>query len=716
MAKFGALLALAAALILLSGCATMPSPDPQDRFGMRDISVHKYAAAPEDEVCAELDEPEPCGMLLCKNETNFISANVPFLADFFDTTLEGGECEFKKCNSSTFKDKVGNSVDEWWVRSFMLGVGPGFAPTDRANLYCNYSLQLATRWLNGQGAAPTAPDPGRAACWLERNILPLYIYNTEGEAIDPVATAEMAAKFGSGSGGEDVGPAIFTTEVNYDSNDPAALNNVIEQLHAIHDNCEKCIVVLAVKSGDIDGVSKVLGDFNSPTGLTPEYDIVDMVGFGFRNTDYPTCSDADIMYDNIRFSREIIKRFRKPSLWLYVGLSEGNSSDGSCQWGNEQVHNFYQKLFLATQGLASSGVAGMSFYEFTDGSGPLPCNGIQGCNFGLFYPDGTQKLPQMSTWSNACKAFSSAGFRSPILYSRNGQGTGCDFMVNYELYNHVATEINANRPLPLPAVPTQKQGIFACGETCPSELPMPLPEIYDDAGASYNFPEGNCDAFEQLETLAENMEVSAIYFRAVVQQESAFDPMAISCTARTNMGCNPQNLSASEICALAGNPTGCDTAACPDTDEKPCAYGLAQCIDLPGSYVPGCGTPYNPFDPSMSLCCGISKYSHYLQIARTFLSNNWGELTECDGGMQEKERDWAAYYIASGYYSGKLVPIGEFTDQRDSGGDCTGIQNYIEYMATVPPYEEYSKQVMTRYLDAVKECGSECPGAEEEEA
>jgi len=649
-------------------------------------------------------------MFICKNETSSI------FSFMFDESLEGGWCEFQKCNADTFKQKLGDDKDDWWVRSFMLGVGPGFAPTDRANLYCNYSLQLATRWLNGIGAPPSAPDPRRAQCWLERNILPLYIYNTGGQAIDPAATGEIAARLGSGSGGEDVGPAIMTTEVNFDSTDEAALYAVVEQIHAIRDNCEKCLVVLAVKSGDMNAVSRVLGDINSPGGVTPEYYIVDMVGFGFRNTDYPTCSDAEIMYENIPFSRQIVEKFRKPTLWLYVGLSEGNSSDGSCKWSSGQVQSFYQKLFLASQGLASSGVAGMSFYELTDRSGPLPCNGVQGCDFGLFYANATQKIPQMPEWSNACKAFSTQGFRSPILYSRNGHGTGCDFMVNYELYNHIATEINSNRPPPLPATPTAKVGNFACGETCPSEIPLPLPEIYDQAGAAYEFPESKCTEFPQLEEIAENKEVSPIYFRAVVQQESGFDQFEMSCTDLTNNGCNPQNLTAAEICALVGNPTGCDSNLCTGANEKPCAFGLAQCIELPGQVTAstiGCGGfSYNPFDPSMSLCCGVSKYAFFLTFARSFIINNWDELSDCDGGMIDEERDWAAYFIASAYYNGE--PVGaDFDDFLAQRGECGsgGVENFIEYLGSVNPYP---KRVMTSYLDAVIDCGSECPTAAEE--
>jgi len=121
-----------------------------------------------------------------------------------------------------------------------------------------------------------------------------------------------------------------------------------------------------------------------------------------------------------------------------------------------------------------------------------------------------------------------------------------------------------------------------------------------------------------------------------------------------------------------------------------------------------CGAEdYYPFNPSMSLCCGVSKFRAYLDEAESFIRNNWGALESCDYGMKEDEKGWAAYYLASASYHGDIRPtISEFVAQRDDNGNspCSGVQNYIEYFNN-----PYSKMVVSRYIAAIGTCDSECP-------
>ena len=86
-----------------------------------------------------------------------------------------------------------------------------------------------------------------------------------------------------------------------------------------------------------------------------------------------------------------------------------------------------------------------------------------------------------------------------------------------------------------------------------------------------------------------------------------------------------------------------------------------------------------------------------------------------DQTLSSDEKGWAAYYLASNRYFGTdWKVLSEFISQRDSGGDCTGTQHYIDYLrarnAQPAPGTSYGAQVMSRYRSAVLECGSECPG------
>ena len=114
-----------------------------------------------------------------------------------------------------------------------------------------------------------------------------------------------------------------------------------------------------------------------------------------------------------------------------MGASEGNSniggwSDGSCEWNATDVAGFYSELLAQSGGLASNGVLGMSLYEFVDRTGPLPCNEVQGCDFGMLLADGKQKHPELNGWSEMCKEVNvESEARRPLIFSRNGQGSAC---------------------------------------------------------------------------------------------------------------------------------------------------------------------------------------------------------------------------------------------------------------------------------------------------
>ena len=740
-------LVLAAALLLsMYGCVYVGDPSNNgqiadaDKLGTTTSSLPQYNNQ-ADMICEGLNVSDPCYLMVCKNSSWLI--DMSWLSSWFDTTLVDGKCSFEAVNSSSFQDLLLNKEDNSTIRSFMVGFGPSFTSTDKANQYCNYSLQIATKWMKGgAGAPPAVPNTDRAKCWLDRNTLPVYIYYTNGMAIDSVQTGKIAKAFDDAG----VGPAIITTEIDFNSSDPIAVQNVTRQISAIHDNCEQCLTVLAVKSNDTHALKEILGDpgcyLTNPISCTPEYGMVDIVGFGFLANEYPTCSLDTIIGANVDFSRTILQNYSKPSIWLYAGASEGNNSDGSCFWSNQSVHNFYNNIFSTTPYFPSAGVIGVSFYEATDGSGPLNCSAGAGCDYGIFHANGSQKHPEINSWADYCKKFGvNQSFRSPLLFSRNGRGSVCETRASDDISKLIETSLNSPQALSYGNLTPQvvSNVKLSCGEVCPSDSEMPSPEIYDDAtrtdGTDYVFPSNHCKIYPTIDEKADAADISAIYMRATFEEESGFDRLAVSCSNTSQCG-NPQKYNASKICVMSGRDADCahisgdpNTHECP-SGWWPCAYGIAQCIELPNSttYNTKCGGTeqfYDPFDPAKSACCGIDKFSQNLMgpgpNARKFLNDNWEELRDggtCNGGITEDERLWAEYFLASTYYgigAGNTPTMSNFTTQRDLNGQCTGHTHYIEYLRSLPANNMdygYAAVPMSMYISAVGACASDCPGKE----
>ena len=734
---FGFALLLAAALLMLPGCALTDQAGHEitidDRFTAKPLVVAKYLTDRKDLICKELDVQKPCYCFTCKNNTDL---KIPLLSKSYDHTLVGGTCSAAYCNQDDYIDYV-NNLNSVEMRTFMLGSGQSFVSGGNAGLYCDYTLQLATKWMRGSaGRPPMVPLADRTYCWLGRDMLPLYIYYTGGKEIDPARTAEMAQAFNAA----DAGPAIITTEAGWDGTDNDAVGKVKNQIEAMQ-TCKKCIKVLAVKPSDYTAVYNILG---VPGNIdTAELAKVDAIGFGFRTNDYPHCDMDQIIFENINFSHYILQKYNKPTIWLYVGASEGNSSAGECTWDASRVGRFYNELMAQTDKMANAGVLGMSLYEFVDRSGPIPCNGVQGCDFGLLNVKGEQKHPELNAWSGMCqKVNAESTARTPLFFSRNGQGgTLCGLNVqNTEAGMGSGFEIGSNSGLATGDVAsTPKIKDMGCGEACVSNVTMPKPDIYDGTN-NYFTDIDQCKIHPLIDEFADNLDISATYMRATVKIESDFKQFAVSNASKANARCNEKGYTIGQICELAGvAPSDCPEFSYPD-DQKPCAYGLTQCIAYPGkAYTdanpygkvtvpdpasnPGnmpraiadCGAEkYNPFDTGMSACCGANVLGEALGRARAFVSAYWGSIdtSVCAGGLSEDERHYAEYIIASNRYNGQEIPsVSDFIAQRDNPASCKGEQNYINYiLRKAPKADLYGAKVMSAYVSAVKTCGSECPG------
>jgi len=100
-------------------------------------------------------------------------------------------------------------------------------------------------------------------------------------------------------------------------------------------------------SGDSTALRQIFRQPFDPNQFTDEYSKVDAVGFGFRANDYKDCSVENVVGTNYLFSRDILREYSKPTIWLYAGASEGNNFDGSCSWDAGMVHRFYENIYAA---------------------------------------------------------------------------------------------------------------------------------------------------------------------------------------------------------------------------------------------------------------------------------------------------------------------------------------------------------------------------------
>ncbi|MCX8194957.1 MAG: hypothetical protein N3G22_02515 [Candidatus Micrarchaeota archaeon] len=726
----------AAILIFFSGCAmNVPA---SEKFSRLEITP-EFPPDRNQLICKDADGPQPCWCFFCENKTSWYNI-FSFLSDYFDATLVKGNCSIVSCNVSQANATLTKN-DNIQLRVVAVGAGPSFVSADKANRYCNQSLQFAVKWMKGSYTAPRVPNASRAECWLRRNTLPIFIYYTNSTYISADTTIKIAKEFERDGG---VGPVLVTNEINFNSSSDPQLRAVRAQIIAL-DSCKKCLTVLAVKSGDYNALEKLLGDSTKYPTLSGVYknisEMVDIVGFGFRNTDYKNCSVAQIISENFDFSRNITITYGKPTVWLYVGISQGKSIDGSCEWTETKVHDFYQNLFAITDAMSSAGILGFSLYEFSDGHGPLPCNGIQGCTFGLFDSSGAQKHPEINSWSTPCQYFGTSRHRSAMIFSKSGYGSKCEAWKNVGIFNILSSSINMpasmldKTEVPKGERPRDSSGDIipgiGCGEVCVASNPMPK-KIYNDAGSRFTFRSDLCyeygdrEIYSKIDELADDEDISSNYMRALFRHNNPlFNEKEVFCVNKTNTYCNPLNLNMRQICQLSGiSPYDCPPE-CQYDWEKPCSFGLAQCKEYPGRLYANTGRPlpqdiklcggadYNPFNASLSICCGIKKFRRLLDDSTYFLNQKWHLMNKsaCTGGMGAADRGWADYFVATLLYENESISLdnylSEFLLQRDTPDKCAGEEHFIAFTRQ---YSNYSAEVMTIYLDALDKCESDCPG------
>ena len=712
------LLFFAALFALLLGCISVGSDKlltkPTEVVGLFDSA---------DASCQGIGGPTPCTCLMCKNEI------LPFyLAPFVEESLKGGSCSFIPCNSEIFAQLIDKSADNQFPHKFLLGQGASFAEFKQANAYCSNLLTMSVKWMVGANEPPKIPAPNRAGCFLDRNVIPLYIYYTAGTAISQEAAAQIGAALAQADG-----PAIITTEINFDSSDAFAVSAVKSQILAYKAACPKCLVALSPKDLDFEGARLFLEDLSVK-------DKIDLIGQGImlnENTN-GICDVEALIGKRMEFSKRMLKEYNKPTIWLYVGIAAGTQDmEGNdvCKWENKHVAKAYDYMMGIMQPIISSGVIGYSPYAYSDGTAPLPCApGSDACNFGLTNADFTPKEPQFSSWFSGCQYYTQEGTPSYVSFSTNGQGYQCTFGDNYKMFSRLISEAgDAYEP---PTLSLQAQEIKIACDACVS-YDTSLPSNF---GSTSSSPSEYCTHYPQADIVPDRFDVPHLLMRAIYSQESSFDACAVSFVPPSTSACNAQNLGISafsqyasdagctlptgEMCvktAASQNPSDpsencvpCGSAGASSTRCKPCAFGLAQCIEYPGKEYAGSSLPaaitqcngenYNPFNPSDSACCGATKMYDALQQARHIISL-YPEIAS------SKDMEWYEAYLALMTYHGGQARTSRAVATYFSDGtyeDRCVAASHPTLVSFLRCVDSYPSSVLGKYQGLANACDTDC--------
>jgi len=620
-----------------------------------------------------------CQCMVCKNSTS--------LFDFF-TSMVGGTCFFQEnCTQDVFDSlnsgeysPEGSSDKGYFIRPFMLGAGPNFADFGDANGYCNNRMSMAVQFLVGDEETPyDKPDAGRAICYMDKGVMPVYALYSGGKNIDAARSEEIGHILATqGSYFTDlttgpVGPVVVTTEMDFNE---SHVPQVIEQVRSINQGCLNdraagkinCMVAVAPEMGNtaaLKAVMDVVGDQ------------VDLVAFGINGhlADIEACSSpgADLLSQARDFASTATYNFSKPSIIPYVLFDAGGTDrGGTCKWSEAKMIQAYSQFFPSgVTTLQKKGVIGVAPYAFNSTSfgvsNPLGC---VDCALGA-------SEARLRSWYGGCQAYTAIAKTSPTGSSQpdfptvgtlnvfpSQEGAYCDYnsdqsyilrnlQFGYSLYNK-----DFYAPQPTALTDSDTSSLFRCDACLTQSLEIPYPQF---AAAPISPDHKFCTAFPELDYWAARRNLDPMFVRAIAATESGFDPCAAArvCAGGDIVGqCDAGFEYMVDPRKENGEDGYCDFEKESDDGRTPQlrynGLGLMQTIIAPstfwnGTYTadgedgihasiqnskltpPGfypvalqCNPAFNPFNVSDNACLGTWILAGTIASARGWLENNPG--------------------------------------------------------------------------------------------
>ncbi len=653
-----------------------------------------------------------CTIMLCNEEAGWLGGwlnywvdllwNYAFSSHFSESTLYQSKCRFEHMTpkeieemiddyGGTFLDGGANAVlpsqvpaGTDYIRSFMFGQGSTFTEFEEANAYCDSNMTILAKWMEWDPTNPTEPPSvgetawesalqrSRATCYLTANVMPVYIFYTNSTplAMDPLNIERFTQNFKED--GDEIGPVVICPEFEYNlAKDPQVRVNLMNSIRRIRANCEKCLIMLAPPEGDMASLVDILND---PANNYEMNRTVDIVGQSWTLNKDPCRYDLSLNH-TIAFSREVLQRYRKPTLWI-LRVSNSSNFDNTCNWTASKVANAFTQIYGGSPGLVGVGGIGIINYQLLDGIDAMHnCTG-DSCSLGLLATDESKKQPQFNRWFSKCRGYYAYDLdsegrienmtRVPIVFNYFGDnGTECNVLPNlgpFKLFPQSTT--------PEPTGPDLvKEGqTYSCGfcfgnitriesgdmtlsiyyplapwaptfpeVTMPSTWYVPVTEIVDDMHLAMAWhpvdEDAQCDLYDlSIRKHAEAdcpWEIDAFFLRSVTKLDSNYIRCTVTYTRQSDRTCNVNNVIDPPITDPDGvcPPTRTDLRWDPDNNAcvpstnpawercKPCTFGVTNCNNTPFRW----GTaPYSfpvpPYSGSEPYGCGPEFNPYDLQM------------------------------------------------------------------------------------------------------
>lgn len=707
--RFALSFLLAASLLFLGGCSEL-----DDYYALEgsDVQISDFGDTLGFGESACVNTDTDCVCMVCKGE-DFDIAN-PYHW-FYDLPLTGGKCWFQEeCTEDFFRNNLEGEEGAGFM-PFMFGQGSNFAEFSYANAYCNNSARLAVRWLEAsEGFDYPLPAHERAECFLDKNVLPMYLLYSNMTAMDASRAARVASEFNG------AGPVILSSEFDFYPEDYAAIDLAVEQAFAMKDACPDCMIALSPRleynrtldaEGNERGYSATYEAIDYVFSTYPDaYSKIDLIGVGLNSHYAPNCVGTSLLYDGIDYSKYVLETYGKPSIWAYLLLDEGEYNSGgdqygTCTWSHSEIVKAYGDVFKYAPALVSNGVLGAAPYSLFGISGPLECE-----NCGMMSVEG-ELYPQHTAWFSLCQAYySNRGFLFNVFSP--SPCADCSFASNFNLYQ-LDSFYSGTVPSADELEPVEPADTFY---RCNGQLITHFPEEINNFRTAPVIPsESMCSMYPEIDLYADIFDVDPALARAIAWMETGLNgdingPGGDTCSASQVTSC-PNCLTS------VSDPDGiCNTQSASPPNKYIHSMGIMQVHTYPADqweFVPGgsvqyedealrCGgEDFNPFNRENNVCLGTQIVLDKLQAGKKFVSDNEHELglNEYEYGSDEYNdmKSAISIFVSAYYYSGA------------SGISGVGGQQYAAGSMEDWAYE-FSKQieVTDAYCDVVSAAGHPC--------
>ncbi|MFH1284953.1 MAG: M23 family metallopeptidase [Candidatus Micrarchaeota archaeon] len=584
----------------------------------------------------------------CMECTYTLKEKIAGLFSFKPISIAGAECAFTVCDMESVA-KVLEGGKEPGLRYFFVGQGGTFYEFFEAQKYCGNHLEVAVKWVaRTDGTEPYLPARTQASCMLEQDVIPMYLYYTEGKAISAERIGELAKRL------KGVGPTFVAPEVNFGKND---VPMVREQVFAVKRECANCMVVVVPKDGE--ALEELLKD--SATLAK-----VDVIGTGVLfNEDKYACEPLLVVPAIIDDSKKMLESYGKPTFVVFYGGAETTSFAGNCKWTNEKVAQAYNEMFANTGPLTLSGVIGMAHVSWVDKQLPIEIQKDE-TQWGLTTAEEAQKQPQFNVLFGNCVDYYENKNKVPIIFpSQGGSAKKCVGASSMGMLEK-----------------TKDEGVFDLSKYDQVVEPKQLQFKCDSClGGKYNVPASyekdvlydSCSVQEdRIQTASEKCDLDPLMVRAIAIQESGLDECKISYAPISSDNCNALNLMSitdprgicpssrtSEVEMRFDSTAGkcveqkqaSDSTAWSTWEQcKPCGYGLMQSKWMPGSQY-GVYKSFNPFDATQSLdeatdeLCSLQDKMEDFAISKGIVASNWREKESKEDAHAIAQLTVLAYYL-----------------------------------------------------------------------